>query len=267
VESNHLSATATALQAAELAGAQRPRERMEGGLGSPQPETETSPSDGLRSQLLPIGASASACPRRHLLTGRPWRLVEASCTLGPALCTSPCSVTSSAHPSEGRSSSLRGWDSNPRSRAHEARGDNRSPTARSGWLESNQRSPVPETGGVARLPHSQVESTTVESNHAPPPHQSGACPAGPSSDLLPRMARPRSQVVNAGRYRSHALARTLRSSCGRDSGRLQEGFRLAHKDGASPGNRTLLVGVTARGLATSLATQSRREESNPRPPR
>src|SRR4029450_11140244 len=63
--------------------------------------------------------------------------------------------------------------------------------------------------------------------------------------------------------RSHALARTLRSSCGRDSGRLQEGFRLAHKDGASPGNRTLLVGVTARGLATSLATQSRREESNP----
>ena len=41
----------------------------------------------LRSQLLPIGAPASACPRRHLLTGRPWRLVEASCTLGPALCT------------------------------------------------------------------------------------------------------------------------------------------------------------------------------------
>ena len=34
--------------------------------------------------------------------------------------------------------------------------------------------------------------------------------------------------------------------------------------GAPPGNCTLLVGVTARGLATSLATQSRREESNPR---
>ena len=34
--------------------------------------------------------------------------------------------------------------------------------------------------------------------------------------------------------------------------------------GAPPGNRTLLVGFTARGLATSLATQSRREESNPR---
>jgi hypothetical protein len=104
---------ATALQAAELTGAQRPRRETEGGIGSPQP-------------------------------------------LRPALCTSPCSVTSSAHPSAGRSWSLRGWDSNPRSRAHEARGDNRSPTARSGWLESNQRSPVPETGGVARLPHSQV---------------------------------------------------------------------------------------------------------------
>ena len=36
----------------------------------------------LRSQLLPIGAPAGACPRRHLLTGRPWRLLEASCTLG-----------------------------------------------------------------------------------------------------------------------------------------------------------------------------------------
>jgi hypothetical protein len=46
----------------------------------------------------------------------------------------------------------RGWDSNPRSRAHEARGDSRSPTAQSGWLESNQRSPVPETGGVANSP-------------------------------------------------------------------------------------------------------------------
>jgi hypothetical protein len=52
---------------------------------------------------LPIGTPASACPRRHLLTGRPWRLVEASCTLGPALCTGPCSVTSSARPSAGQS--------------------------------------------------------------------------------------------------------------------------------------------------------------------
>ena len=50
----------------------------------------------------------------------------------------------------------RGWDSNPRSRAHEAREDSRSSTAlrekRSGRQESNLRSPVPETGGVADSP-------------------------------------------------------------------------------------------------------------------
>ena len=61
----------------------RPQEGSEGGLGSPQPEAETLPFVRLRSQLLPIGAPAGACPRRHLLTGRPWRLLEASCTLGP----------------------------------------------------------------------------------------------------------------------------------------------------------------------------------------
>jgi hypothetical protein len=76
---------------------------VEGGIGSPQPETETLPSEWLRSQLLPIGAPASACPHRHLLTGWPWRLDEASCTLGPALCLSPRSVTPSARPSAGRS--------------------------------------------------------------------------------------------------------------------------------------------------------------------
>ena len=166
------------------------RTAVGGGIGSPQPETETLPSSRPRSQLLPIGAPASACPRRHLLTGRPWRLVEASCTLGPALCTSPCSVTPSASPSASRSFKLwflprmpalpasarggiglievvmlrrsrsglrsvkRGWDSNPRSRAHEAREDSLSSTAQSARLESNQRSPVPETGGVAVSPTS-----------------------------------------------------------------------------------------------------------------
>ena len=54
---------------------------------------------------------------------------------------------------------------------------------KSGRLESNQRSPVPETGGVAKLPYGQlsIESTTVESNHASPPYQSGAFPVGLSS--------------------------------------------------------------------------------------
>jgi hypothetical protein len=35
---------------------------------------------------------------------------------------------------------------------------------------------------------------------------------------------------------------------------------------ASPGTRTLLAGFTTRGLASSRATQSRREDSNPRTP-
>jgi hypothetical protein len=61
------------------------------------------PSAGSGASCCPIGTSASACPRRHLLTGWPWRLVEASCTLRPALCTSPCSVTSLARPSAGQS--------------------------------------------------------------------------------------------------------------------------------------------------------------------
>ncbi len=76
---------------------------MEGGIGSPQPEAETLPSAGSGANCCPIGTPASACPRRHLLTGWPWRLVEASCTLRPALCTSPSSVTSLARPSAGQS--------------------------------------------------------------------------------------------------------------------------------------------------------------------
>ncbi len=56
---------------------------------------------------------------------------------------------------------MRGWDSNPRSRAHEAREDNRSSTAQSGWQESNLRSPAPEAGGVATLPYSQKRTTST----------------------------------------------------------------------------------------------------------
>ena len=132
---------------------------MEGGIGSPQPEAETLPLDGLRSQLLPIGAPASACPRRHLLTGRPWRLVEASCTLGPALCTSPCSVTSSARPSAGQSSSSAGGI-----RTHGLELMRLARTAaplprKSGRLESNQRSPAPEAGGMALFPTTSLIQT------------------------------------------------------------------------------------------------------------
>jgi hypothetical protein len=64
--------------------------------------------------------------------------------------------------SELRPRRVRGWDSNPRSRAHEAREDNRSSTAQSGWQESNLRSPAPEAGGVACSP-------TARSEHRAPP--------------------------------------------------------------------------------------------------
>jgi hypothetical protein len=63
--------------------------------------------------------------------------------------------------SELRPRRVRGWDSNPRSRAHEAREDNRSSTAQSGWQESNLRSPAPEAGGVATLPYSQKRTTST----------------------------------------------------------------------------------------------------------
>ena len=174
---------------------------------------------------------------------------------------------------------------------------------KSGRLESNQRSPVPETGGVAELPHGQlsIESTTVESNHARPPYQSGAGPAGPSSlpcsrsgnppsgfpPLDPRpagVADPRRRRVRRRNCHGRSIRLTGRAptgssksgSCPRSgireatssrrcaSGNPLRGIRLANKCRASPGNRTLLHGVTARGLATSLATQSRREDSNPR---
>jgi hypothetical protein len=67
-------------------------------------------------------------------------------------------LTSERSSSELRPHAWRGWDSNPRSRAHEAREDSRSSTALdlSGRQESNLRSPAPEAGGVATLPHDQV---------------------------------------------------------------------------------------------------------------
>jgi hypothetical protein len=93
----------------------------------------------------------------------------------------------------------RGWDSNPRSRAHEAREDSRSSTAlrartRSGRLESNQRSPVPETGGVA-VPHSQTKNPRRDSNPrfraenpASLPLDHGACRCGRQDSNLRRVA-------------------------------------------------------------------------------
>ncbi len=75
---------------------------MEGGIGSPQPETETLPSEGSGANCLPIGTPASACPRRHLLTGWPWRLVEASCTLRAHPESEPGRLTGVTRPLSGQ---------------------------------------------------------------------------------------------------------------------------------------------------------------------
>ena len=69
--------------------------------------------------------------------------------------------------SELRPRRVRGWDSNPRSRAHEAREDNRSSTAQSGRQESNLRSPAPEAGGVAFSPTARCEQRAPPAGFEP----------------------------------------------------------------------------------------------------
>ena len=119
---------------------------------------------------------------------------------------------------------------------------------KSGWLESNQRSPAPKAGGVASLPYSQVsiESTTVESNHAVPPYQSGASPAGPSSSLAGRSRTP----VHHGR--NMALSTELRRE--RRSRRESNPPHPGDSQAASPDAPESYVGEP-RGSATSPATQ------------
>ena len=108
----------------------------------------------------------------------------------------------------------------------------------------------PEVPGAALA--APGRSTTVESNHASPPYQSGAFPAGPSS-MFPRSSGSASAVSERGNP---------------EAGRFRDRVEATGSPPfeASPGNRTLLAGFTPRGLASSRATQSRREDSNPRTP-
>ena len=112
----------------------------------------------------------------------------------------------------------------------------------------------PEVPGAALA--APGRSTTVESNHASPPYQSGACPVSLSS------VRPKERYVR--RCDPAATAAGFRAL--RDRKSRASGLPILRTTQASPGNRTLLAGITARGLASSRATQSRREESNPRTP-
>ena len=221
----------------------------------------------LRSQLLPIGAPASACPRRHLLTGRPWRLVEASCTLGPALCTSP--VPSLPRPARRRVDLV---DSAGGIRTH--------------GLE------LMRLARTARLLYRAIWPAGVEpAVSGSRNRRGGRAPLRPVVHRVDdRGIEPRTTAVSERRlttrpvvgspslaHRCCSAVATATAGAFRDlprphggdpSGRNPlGGFLLANRRRASPGNRTLLHGVTARGLATSLATQSRREESNPRGPR
>jgi hypothetical protein len=213
-----------------------------------------------RSQLLPIGAPASACPRRHLLTGRPWRLVEASCTLGPALCTGPCSVTSLARPSASQSVDLRrGCGLRPRPLTHvleparsrhapakperTSRGDSCGDSAggirthdlelmrlartaaplprKSGRQDSNLRSPAPEAGGVANSPTARRRTSTPGGTRT----RSFRVESPASSPF-----RPRGQESSGGRARTCALAINSRASCQLD----HAGTKGAEGEGVEP---------------------------------
>ena len=113
------------------------QEKMEGGIGSPQPGAETLPSDGPGASCCTFRQSC----QRVATPPPPHRLaLEAcrpSCTLGPALCTALFRHFLDSPVGEPFLQFVwRGWDSNPRSRAHEAREDSRSSTARRSLEES-----------------------------------------------------------------------------------------------------------------------------------
>ena len=136
------------------------KREMEGGIGSPQPGAETLPSDGPGASCC---TSRQSC-QRHCDAATPSPVgpggLSAQLHVRARALRSP--VPSLPRPARRRvdPSKWRGWDSNPRSRAHEAREDSRSSTARrslererrSGRQDSNLRSPTPEVGGVARSP-------------------------------------------------------------------------------------------------------------------
>src|SRR6186713_1851766 len=99
----------------------------------------------------------------------------------------------------------------------------------------------PTARGAGRDPGGAGRSTTVESNHASPPYQSGACPVSLSS------VRPKERYVR--RCDPAATAAGFRAL--RDRKSRASGLPILRTTQASPGNRTLLAGITARGLASS----------------
>ncbi len=191
----------------------------------------------------------------------------------------------------------RGWDSNPRSRAHEAREDSPSSTARWIWPAGVE----PAISGsrnrrVDRLPYSQAASCASGNPLARIPHawtpEGARFAVATTCGRRESRARPWRCPGSRRPWSRTTLDRRIRAAPARPAGRRgcdfelgdpaaqaagfrdlraigsrASGFRSCAQSGASPGSRTLLDGFTTRGLATSLATQSRREESNPHRPR
>ena len=137
---------------------------VEGGIGSPQPRAETLPSDGPGASCFTLRQS---CQRRcDAATPSPVGPggLSAQLHVRARALPSPCSVTSSARPSTGRSSNSHGAGG---IRTHGLELMRHARTAaplprvalsrerRSGRQDSNLRSPTPEVGGVADLPYDQ----------------------------------------------------------------------------------------------------------------
>jgi hypothetical protein len=140
---------ATRLQRAELTSAQRPQVSSAGGIRT----------HGL--ELMRLARTAPPLPREVWLAGVEPAISGAQNRRGGLLPYSQ--ATSCASHDSARADS---W----RAKIPEG-GPLRGPR----W----ERFPSPTEPGAALA--APGRSTTVESNHAPPPYQSGACPAGPSS--------------------------------------------------------------------------------------
>jgi hypothetical protein len=132
---------ATRLQRGELSRAQRPLEEVRGGLASPNRRGAL--LERLRSHPLPVGTPAS----HHRGPPGTCPVPLATPNDGPRSAKRQPLFRHSLGPPVGRPIlQWRGWDSNPRSRAHEAREDGPSSTARglAGWSRtSDLRCPKP----------------------------------------------------------------------------------------------------------------------------
>ena len=151
MESNHHSARRRGYSAVSSPDAQRPRRGRPTGF-EPVPRAHSELSNRYRGITT---SDAAVTPRPPRQRGRP------GSNRRPSRLTSERSTRLSYAPVDTQ---WRGWDSNPRSRAHEAREDSLSSTARrcerrSGRQESNLRSPTPEAGGVACSPTASRSST------------------------------------------------------------------------------------------------------------